>query len=128
MQRHKPKKKRKGLKIFLIVLLVLVAGIVAYGYSIYHNISKAANAVHSPIDRTPEVKRQSDLNLNKGEPFSVLMLGVDQRPGDKGRSDTMIVITVNPKSKSMEMLSIPRDSRVEIVGKGTEDKINHAYA
>ncbi|MBS4195643.1 polyisoprenyl-teichoic acid--peptidoglycan teichoic acid transferase TagU [Lederbergia citri] len=128
MGRHKPKKKRKGLKIFLIVLLVLVAGIVAYGYSIYHNLSKAANAVHSPIDRTPEVNRPSDLELSKKEPFSVLMLGVDEREGDKGRSDTMIVITVNPKSQSMEMLSIPRDTRVEIVGNGTVEKINHAYA
>ncbi|MCR2822929.1 polyisoprenyl-teichoic acid--peptidoglycan teichoic acid transferase TagU [Lederbergia panacisoli] len=128
MGRHKPKKKRKGLKIFLIILLVLVAGIAAYGYSIYHNLSKAANAVHSPIDRTPEVKRPSDLELGKREPFSVLMLGVDERKGDKGRSDTMIVLTVNPKNKSMEMLSIPRDTRVEIVGNGTVEKINHAYA
>lgn len=128
MGRHKPKKKRKGLKIFLIVLLVLVAGIVAYGYSIYHNLSKAANAVHSPIDRNPEVKRPSDLELSKKEPFSVLMLGVDERAGDKGRSDTMIVLTINPKLKSMDMLSIPRDTRVEIVGNGTVEKINHAYA
>ncbi|MCJ8007467.1 LytR family transcriptional regulator [Lederbergia wuyishanensis] len=128
MGRHKPKKKRRGLKIFLVVLLVLVAGIGAYGYSIYHNLSKAANAVHSPVDRTPEVKRSSDLELSKREPFSVLMLGVDERAGDKGRSDTMIVITVNPKLKSMEMLSIPRDTYVEIVGRGTQDKINHAYA
>ncbi len=40
----------------------------------------------------------------------------------------MIVITVNPEKKSMEMLSIPRDTRVEIVGKGIDDKVNHAYA
>ncbi|MBS4204838.1 LytR family transcriptional regulator [Lederbergia citrea] len=128
MERHTPKKKRKGLKIFLTVLLVLVLGVVGYGYSIYHNLNKAATTVHSPIDRTPEVKRPTDLALNKKEPFSVLMLGIDQREGDKGRSDSMIVITVNPKLKSMEMLSIPRDTRVEIVGKGIDDKINHAYA
>lgn len=128
MERHKPKKKRKGLKIFLIVLVVLVASVVAYGYSIYHNLNKAANSVHSPIDREPEVKRPTNLALDKREPFSVLMLGVDQRKGDKGRSDTMIVMTVNPNKKSMEMLSIPRDTRVEIVGKGKDDKINHSYA
>ncbi|CAM4114921.1 polyisoprenyl-teichoic acid--peptidoglycan teichoic acid transferase TagU [Lederbergia lenta] len=128
MARHKTKKKRKGLKIFLIVLLLLVVGVVAYGYSIYHNLNKAANTVHSPINRTPEVKRPTELALNKQDPFSVLMLGVDERPGDKGRSDTMIVMTVNPEKQSMEMLSIPRDTRVEIVGRGTEDKINHSYA
>ena len=128
MERYKPKKKRKGLKITLIVLLVLVLGVVGYGYSIYHNLSKAASTVHKPIERSPEVKRPVELELTKKEPFSVLMLGVDQRSGDKGRSDSMIVITVNPEKKSMEMLSIPRDTRVEIVGRGTEDKINHAYA
>lgn len=130
MERYnKPKKKKRtGLKIFLIVLALFVVGVGAYGYSIYHNLSKAANTVHAPIDRTPEVKRPVDLELSKKEPFSLLMLGVDQRAGDKGRSDTMIVMTVNPEKKSMEMLSIPRDTRVEIVGKGFEDKINHAYA
>ncbi|MEK3888336.1 polyisoprenyl-teichoic acid--peptidoglycan teichoic acid transferase TagU [Bacillus sp. FSL K6-3431] len=128
MERYKPKKKKKALKIFLIILLVFVAGIVAYGYSIYSNLNNAANTVHSPIDRTPAVKRPTDLALNKKEPFSVLMLGVDQREGDKGRSDTMIVMTVNPEKQSMEMLSIPRDTRVEIVGKGIDDKINHSYA
>ncbi|WP_084782055.1 polyisoprenyl-teichoic acid--peptidoglycan teichoic acid transferase TagU [Bacillus niameyensis] len=128
MQRQKPKKKRTGLKIFLTILAVLVVGIFAYGYSIYHNVNKAANTVHKPIDRTPEVKRPTELALHKKEPFSVLMLGVDERPGDKGRSDTMIVITVNPEKNSMEMLSIPRDTRVPIVGKGIDDKINHAYA
>ncbi|HLU23416.1 LytR family transcriptional regulator [Lederbergia graminis] len=127
-QRHTPKKKRKGLKIFLIILVVILAAITAYGYSIYHNINKAVSTVHKPIERTPEVKRPTDLQLTKREPFSVLLLGVDERPGDRGRSDTMIVMTVNPDKKSMEMLSIPRDTRVTLVGRGTEDKINHAYA
>ena len=56
------------------------------------------------------------------------MLGVDERSGDRGRSDTMIVLTVNPENNSVKMLSIPRDTRTEIVGHGTVDKINHAYA
>ncbi|GAE47929.1 cell envelope-associated transcriptional attenuator LytR-CpsA-Psr [Mesobacillus boroniphilus JCM 21738] len=40
----------------------------------------------------------------------------------------MIVLTVNPNLNSVKMLSIPRDTRTEIVGKGFQDKINHAYA
>ncbi|MBM7714169.1 LytR family transcriptional regulator [Siminovitchia sp. FSL H7-0308] len=128
MSRYKPKKKRKALKIVLIVLLVLVVGLVGYGYSIYHNLNKTANSIHKPVERNPEVPRSSDLELGKKEPFSVLMLGVDERAGDRGRSDTIIVMAVNPEKKSIEMLSIPRDTRVEIVGKGINDKINHAYA
>lgn len=61
-------------------------------------------------------------------PFSVLLLGVDEREHDVGRSDTMIVLTVNPALGTMKMLSIPRDTRAEIVGHGTVEKMNHAYA
>ncbi|GIN95347.1 transcriptional regulator LytR [Siminovitchia terrae] len=128
MSRHKPKKKSKALKIVLIVMLLLVIAVVGFGFSIYHNINKTAKNMHNPLDRTPEVTREANLSLNKKEPFSVLMLGVDERPGDRGRSDSIIVMTINPKKESIDMLSIPRDTRVEIVGKGVDDKINHAYA
>ncbi|MBD8004252.1 polyisoprenyl-teichoic acid--peptidoglycan teichoic acid transferase TagU [Bacillus norwichensis] len=121
-------KKGTWLKVILLLIIFVVVGVGAYGYSIYHNLQKTAKGVHTPIDRDSVVERPSKLDMKKKEPFSVLMLGIDEREGDKGRSDTMIVITVNPEKKSMEMLSIPRDTRVEIVGKGIDDKINHAYA
>lgn len=53
---------------------------------------------------------------------------MDEREGDRGRSDSIVVITVNPNTNSMLMFNIPRDTRTEIVGRGTDDKINHAYA
>jgi LCP family protein required for cell wall assembly len=84
--------------------------------------------MHHPIDRAKSDKRVEEVSLQNKQPFSVLLLGVDQRKGDKGRSDTMIVLSINPKLNSVKMLSIPRDTRTEIIGKGTEDKINHAYA
>jgi LCP family protein required for cell wall assembly len=56
------------------------------------------------------------------------MLGTDSKSSDKGRTDTIIVLTVNPNTNSVKMLSIPRDTRTEIIGKGKEDKINHAHA
>lgn len=83
--------------------------------------------MHTPIERNTE-KRTKALALPEQEPFSMLMLGVDERDGDKGRSDTMIVLTVNPELKSVKMLSLPRDTRTEIVGRDTQDKINHAFA
>lgn len=85
------------------------------------------DAIHQPIRKTSE-KRKQPVQLEQVEPFSILLLGVDQRKNDRGRSDTIIVMTVNPNKKSIEMVSIPRDTRTEIVGKGFEDKINHAYA
>lgn len=121
------KKKRKWLRILGIVLLLLVIGIGAYVFTVWNSLTNAVETMHEPVDRVT-TKRDTSLNLEKKEPFSVLMLGVDEREGDKGRSDTMIVLTVNPEKKSVKMLSIPRDTRTEIVGHGTTDKINHAYA
>ena len=62
------------------------------------------------------------------ERVNILLLGVDQRPGERGpwRTDTMIVTSVDPVSKSAGMLSIPRDLWVEIPGYGQE-RINTAY-
>ncbi len=65
---------------------------------------------------------------NGKERVNILVLGVDQRPGESGpwRTDTMMVVSVDPESKSAGMLSIPRDLWVEIPGYGL-DRINTAY-
>ncbi|MCH6268562.1 LCP family protein, partial [Neobacillus citreus] len=121
------KKKRKWVKITLITLLVLFLSFGIYSYSIYKSFKTAVDTMHQPIERKQSDKRQEPVEVKK-DPFTVLMLGVDERQGDKGRSDSMIVLAVNPQKQSVKMLSIPRDTRTEIVGKGKEDKINHAYA
>jgi len=120
--------KRKGLKITGIILLVLLIAGGAYAYTVYKSFKNAVETMHQPIERKKSEKRQESVTFKEKDPFSVLMLGVDERQGDKGRSDTIIVLAVNPKNNSVKMLSIPRDTRTEIIGKGKEDKINHAYA
>lgn len=62
------------------------------------------------------------------EPFTILLLGVDTRDDEAAapRSDTLIVVHVNPQQKWASMLSIPRDSVVEIPYVGYQ-KINAAY-
>ncbi|QHE63346.1 LytR family transcriptional regulator [Rossellomorea vietnamensis] len=126
--KHTKRKKRRWPKILgMIVLLLVVAGGV-YGYSIYASLNKAVETMHSPIDRDKSSKRTKEIQFKDKEPFSVLLLGVDERKNDKGRSDSMIVLTVNPETKSVKMISIPRDTLTDIVGHGTRDKINHAYA
>ncbi|XXM72936.1 LytR family transcriptional regulator [Lysinibacillus sphaericus] len=128
MEKHTRNKKRRWPKIVgIVVLLLLVAGGV-YGYSIYHSLNKAVETMHTPIDRDISSKRSKEVEFKDKEPFSVLLMGVDERENDKGRSDSMIVLTVNPDTKSVKMISIPRDTLTNIVGRGTRDKINHAYA
>ncbi|MGV3466580.1 MAG: LytR family transcriptional regulator, partial [Heyndrickxia sp.] len=127
MEKDKKRKKRWISIILSGILLILLAG-GTYAYSVYHSVNSAIKTMHQPVHREKSEKREKAVQIKQRDPFSVLILGVDQRKNDKGRSDTMIVMSVNPKKKSIEMLSIPRDTRTEIVGKGTIDKINHAYA
>lgn len=65
------------------------------------------------------------------EPMSVLLLGIDSGSLGRvevGRSDVIMVMTINPNTNHITLTSIPRDTYVEIVGQGIMDKINHAYA
>ena len=121
-------KKKKWVKVLLSIFILLFLSISVYSFSVYNSLTNAVDTMHEPLDRKKSEKRESDLSLKGSDPFSVLLLGVDQRANDRGRSDTMIVLTVNPKQNSVKMLSIPRDTRTTIIGKGKEDKINHAYA
>jgi LCP family protein required for cell wall assembly len=65
------------------------------------------------------------------DPFNILLLGLDQRDRERehdipARSDTMILVRIDPKAKSAGMVSIPRDLWVDIPGFG-QGKINTAY-
>ncbi|MBR0288332.1 MAG: LCP family protein [Selenomonadaceae bacterium] len=57
----------------------------------------------------------------------VLIMGVDKREDDVGRSDTLMIATIDPRLDQATLLSIPRDTRVKIRGRGY-DKINAAFA
>lgn len=122
------KKKKKKWPWIVGIIGVLILAIVVYGIVVFKGLTDTAKEIHEPIDRELSEKREEPVAFKKKEPFSVLVLGVDEREGDKGRSDTMIVLTVNPALKSSKMVSIPRDTYTEMVGKGVQDKINHAYA
>lgn len=128
MRSNKSKKRPAWLKVIGITILVLLVAVGGYAFYVYNSLTNAVNTMHQPIEREKSEKRSEPITLDKKEPFSVLMMGVDEREGDRGRSDTLIVLTVNPQTKTTKMLSIPRDTRTEIIGKGFDDKINHAYA
>ncbi|WP_430748669.1 Hypothetical protein ACI5QN_05012 [Bacillus cereus] len=98
--------KKKILLWILGIIGVMIIGGGVYAYNVYSKVSKTLDEVHKPLKR--------DKGGERGE--------------DKGRSDSLMVITLNPKNNSMKTVSIPRDTYTEIVGKGKSDKINHAYA
>ena len=66
-------------------------------------------------------------NYERKERVNILLLGLDKRPGERySRTDTMILVTVDPNTRSAGMLSIPRDLWVAVPGYD-EDRINKAY-
>lgn len=97
-------------KILMLVAAICAVGYIAFGYFFP---DKGLDNL-DPSDR---------LNLKK----NIVVLGVDERSDDVGRSDTLFVVMFDSKTKSASLLSIPRDTRVRIPGHGW-DKINHAYA
>ncbi|WP_153461652.1 LCP family protein [Sediminibacillus terrae] len=124
---YKKKSRRLWVKVLLAVVLLVVVGSGAFVYSIYHNTKQTvANKITQPVDSIDTTVGKK--KVKDQEPLNVLLLGVDERENDVGRSDAMMVLSLDPKNDSMELVSIPRDTRTEIVGKGTQDKINHAYA
>lgn len=107
-RRKRSYKRVKWLAVILVVILVAVAGIIAAKNSrerqFYDNGMETSSRV-----------------------MHVMILGVDRREDDVGRSDTMMVTAVDMDQKKAALLSVPRDTRVKIDGYDYE-KINHAYA
>jgi polyisoprenyl-teichoic acid--peptidoglycan teichoic acid transferase len=125
--RAKRRKKKKWLRWVGGITAVLLIGAGIFAYSIYHNVKQTANQMYENVDWKSD-KRDDEVSFKEKTPISILLIGVDERKGDRGRADSLIVMTVNPNKKSIEMVSIPRDTRTEIIGKGKKDKINHSYA
>ena len=129
---HKQKKTNKFRKqvILFLAFFILLITVGVLGWNIYRDIRTTSDTVFHPIKT--ENKRTEPVDVKvEDHPFSLLLLGTDS--GDlgrteKGRSDTVMLLTVNKQKNQTTILSIPRDTYTRIIGHGTKDKINHAYA
>ncbi|MGM8365238.1 LCP family glycopolymer transferase [Virgibacillus sp. W0181] len=124
---ERKKSKKRWLKIPLIIIGLFVLGVGIYAFSVYNNAKNTVNEkMHEPVESidTSITKKK----IKGTEPLNILLLGIDAESGERGRSDALMILTLEPKSDRMQLVSIPRDTRTTIVGKGIEDKINHAYA
>ncbi|HEM2765499.1 TPA: LCP family protein [Streptococcus suis] len=126
-----------GKKIFLMSLaiigLTLGAGLI-YGASLLNFSTDAISKTFKQLDGEEKITP-----IDATEPLTILLMGVDMdqatRGGDweGGRSDSMILVTVNPKTKETNMMSLTRDIMVEIAeangeSSGTVEKLNHSYS
>ncbi|MBM7839530.1 LCP family protein required for cell wall assembly [Alkalihalobacillus xiaoxiensis] len=101
-------------------------------YHMYDTTSNATEEMHEPLESrtlSDGVSKERADSPSPGDPLSFLVAGVDSHSeAHYGRADALLLLTVNAQEKSIQMVSIPRDTRTEIVGQGTIEKINHAYA
>lgn len=114
--RRTRKKKRSRFWTWLLVLLCFVGAAVA----------GAIFASSSLLDKTAGDAVEEGL-LTAKDKSTIMIMGVDAREDDVGRSDTLMIAAVDPKKNQASLLSVPRDTRVKIAGHGW-DKINAAYA
>lgn len=125
------RKKRPVWKIVLLVLgLVLLIGGSAFGYFVF-KANETAENTNGELTRGDKSDRREETIDPTKDHFSVLLAGVDGGASlEEGRTDSLMVATFNKESRQVTLVSIPRDSYVDIVTTDGEfkDKINHAYA
>lgn len=142
---------KRWAKIVISGSLMAFIGVGGYAYSVYRPVVDTLASIYEPLESDValgatnpagkggsltasvgeagmQAAKQLPADLNEKKPFNLLVLGVDERENDAGRSDAIMMLAVNPEQRSILMFNIPRDTRTEIVGRGTVDKINHAYA
>jgi len=117
-----------GLAKWTAVVLVVVAALTAGAALAWLQRTTAQVASNNPREVTQA--RPQLTHARPGRPVNILIIGSDRRASDPGigaRSDTMIVVRLDPRTGSIAMLSVPRDLRVRLPGYGT-NKVNAAYA
>ena len=113
-----PRKASKKRRIWPWLLMLAVFLTAALGGAYF-----ASNS----LTEKPLEKKQSEELLTAKDKATIMIMGVDERDDDVGRSDTLMIASIDPKTNQASLLSVPRDTRVKIKGHGF-DKVNAAYA
>lgn len=127
---HHHRRKRLGLKILwsfiglLVILALIFAGVA------WRNVHVATNNMYS--ESGAKTYRNADKALKQGKPINILLLGTDTGAlgrDYKGRTDTIMMMTLNPQKKTTTIVSLPRDMKVNLPGYAeySPAKINAAY-
>ncbi|UQS82039.1 LCP family protein [Bombilactobacillus folatiphilus] len=129
MQTQHQMSSHRFLKVFALIMIMAFFVVGAYGFRIYSQASNALGHAYKPTSNLHPSKA-----IAQRKPVTILLLGVDtggEGRDDRGNSDTMIVATINPKTKKTVLMSIPRDTLTQIYGvknnKHIIQKINSAY-
>jgi len=123
-------KKHHFRKYILGGLIGVTIGVTVFASAITHNVKHTIDKTYSAAN----VIKSRNVNqvLKDHKPFSILLMGTDTgelNRDDKGRTDSIMVVTINPNTESISLVSLPRDATVAIDGfeNTFPQKLNSAY-
>lgn len=134
--KHAKKKMSSWLKVILIlILIIIVAGGILIGKLVSDKFSKInfkdINEEELEINENLQSEIEGLSKKDYDKVINILLLGSDSKDMDDtygGNSDAMIIVSINPKYKSIKLISIPRDTAANIDGVENRYKINYAFA
>jgi polyisoprenyl-teichoic acid--peptidoglycan teichoic acid transferase len=121
-----PPRRRVGLRFVAAAFVIVSSMAAATAVSFLLFLSDIAEGLNDPELSAARSQLES---VEGGDPQTILILGSDQRttnPGDPGRSDTAMLLRVDPDKEFLSLMSLPRDLEVPIPGYGP-NKLNAAY-
>lgn len=118
-QKDMKKNNKSGCLTWIILAVAFVLAAFAGAY-----YTTSSSLFEKPdVEKKPTVEKRMEAH----DKTIVMLMGVDQREDDVGRSDTLMVAMLDPNKHKVALLSVPRDTMVKIEKYGY-DKINSAYA
>ena len=126
----KEKKSKKGLKIFGIIILILVIILLSIVGGTYWFINDKLSKIERIDINTEDLDISTNAEQNLTGYRNIALFGIDSRDNnlERGnRSDCIIIASINNDTKEVKLISVYRDTYVQIDGFGL-DKITHAYS
>ncbi|WP_156791468.1 LCP family protein [Bacillus sp. SG-1] len=122
------RKRRRRIigSILLLIILTGTAGLTVFGFKLYKDTKNTTNKIYQELDSSNLPNNSSEIEITK-QPFSILLVGIENQKGGLGRSDVLLLLTVNPGTHDIKMVSIPRDTLTYIPAAGIDTKIAHSY-
>jgi LCP family protein required for cell wall assembly len=110
-----------------LLIAFIIAGVVVtvLAWPGYKRFDRAVDNANKRIDKKTRAELTPDDGWIWRKGTTLLLFGVDSKAGEPARSDTIMLMRFNPKTHTINQLSIPRDTRV-LLPNGTYDKINTA--
>ncbi|KJS85448.1 MAG: hypothetical protein JM58_08375 [Peptococcaceae bacterium BICA1-8] len=125
-KRKKSSQSRTRPNYFLFIIIAVFFAMLVFGF-------KWADNMFSPITKADTglidiIDTENPIGKENNAPINVLIIGTDERENEPSRSDTLILASLFTDEKQVKLLSIPRDTRVNIPGRKGFEKVSHAHA